>query len=1028
VEDNNKITYILSLEGKDIINAGTKGYKVNPKKKYEATMDYSLEVLKLDETSKAMGKDLFYLNDNKQYTDSIISLSFDYAVKEYEQRYIGKETVFVRYDCTEDLKKAVFVNGLYIKKDNITAIKVDKLIPTTKGELLDLLEDELQDLPNGFYYEITDGKIIFCADKDKIRTIKSTSSVREHLYINGFNLVFKKKPIKYVRYKRSSGSSRIGKCLFIREDLYEPMMEWSMMGLTIPEGEEYDMAGMEAYISLTSSSIIDTIQIDPKGILLIPEYKSTFTDTVMATTVTKDENQEDVLRTEVKKDIEITNNIWDGQSLLCSSVFENSADGKYYDKGYLLLRNRFFKSACFQCDIQQFFKGNGITSIDQLNGQTLAKNIEDIKLITTKSSIKYLKYGAWEDFIKRCSSMFGIVKYEKPTHFFDGDMVQSHYQLLNTLQLSKENIKGLIKPSLEYIRLLKRDIRVLREHLGIKIRNSVNAGEINSTDDLMFAMLELNNKVQNTDLFVGWRQDMIKHYIDNMRKGHILIPGTYTVLCGNGMEMLRSTIKDESHKMSFDGTCLLQADEIHCSYFDYEKDLLACRSPHTAQGNLWCCKNIKYELLDKYFYNSPLIVHVNSINSNIMERLSSCDFDSDSILLTDLKLLIDAGIKNYNKFLVPTSKVESVDVKRVNTLKEKANFDTLTSDNKIGEIVNLSQLLVSKLWDMVKGNDIQDDSIIDITNNIYKDICQLTIMSTLEIDKAKRETKINMNKEMEKIRDKWIDKALVSEKITQTKNQKGEKENKYDYSIAPKKIIEKYNELICSDNLDDKKEFDDILNEYTLKTIRPMFFKVVGKGQSYYFSHHDCPMDYLQEAITSGMKGVRAKRRQGDNKPVTLGELFGKDILVRNASYDQAKKIVNECRELNEKTNLIWSKENLDGAEKYYQANNLKNEFIERVSELEVSASTIKKIIYDLHKESVKIKESKNGKKKEVKKEISKYGRKLLSVLYKAHTDKFLEIFKESKEKIDIISRIYGTIEEENVIYLYGIPYKVKKS
>ena len=125
----------------------------------------------------------------------------------------------------------------------------------------------------------------------------------------------------------------------------------------------------------------------------------------MATTVIKDENGDDVLATNVKNDEEITNNIWDGQSLLCSTAFGNSPDenlhwvnGKYHDKGYFLLRNRFFKSACFQCDIQQFFKDNGITSIEQLNGQTLAENIKDIKLITTESSIKFLKYGTWEEF------------------------------------------------------------------------------------------------------------------------------------------------------------------------------------------------------------------------------------------------------------------------------------------------------------------------------------------------------------------------------------------------------------------------------------------------------------------------------------------------------------------------------------------------------------------------------------------------------------------------------------------------------
>ena len=179
---------ILSLEAKDIINAGAKGYKVSPERKYKATMDFSLETLKLDEVAKALEKDIFYIKGNKYYTDGIVSLSFDYAVKEYDQKSIGKEVIYVKHDCSNSLKTMDFVNGLHIVKDSIIAIKVDKLISTINGELLDLLSDELLDLPKGFTYELTGEHIMFFADKDKIRTIKSTADIRKHLYVNGFNM------------------------------------------------------------------------------------------------------------------------------------------------------------------------------------------------------------------------------------------------------------------------------------------------------------------------------------------------------------------------------------------------------------------------------------------------------------------------------------------------------------------------------------------------------------------------------------------------------------------------------------------------------------------------------------------------------------------------------------------------------------------------------------------------------------------------------------------------------------------------
>ena len=85
-----------------------------------------------------------------------------------------------------------------------------------------------------------------------------------------------------------------------------------------------------------------------------------------------------------------------------------------------MVRNRFFKSACFNCNIQSFFADNGITDVSQLNGFTLAQSISDIKIITTPSSIKYVKFGSLEKWLQLLEEdgNFGVVKHEKHTHFF----------------------------------------------------------------------------------------------------------------------------------------------------------------------------------------------------------------------------------------------------------------------------------------------------------------------------------------------------------------------------------------------------------------------------------------------------------------------------------------------------------------------------------------------------------------------------------------------------------------------------------
>ena len=56
----------------------------------------------------------------------------------------------------------------------------------------------------------------------------------------------------------------------------------------------------------------------------------------------------------------------------------------------------------------------------------------------------------------------------------------------------------------------------------------------------------------------------------------------------------------------------------------------------------------------------------------------------------------------------------------------------------------------------------------------------------------------------------------------------------------------------------------------------------------------------------------------------TLSKVDNDNFTAINKSYkkayDQAKKIILKCKELNEKTNFIWNKESLDGEEKYSQA------------------------------------------------------------------------------------------------------------
>ena len=125
-------------------------------------------------------------------------------------------------------------------------------------------------------------------------------------------------------------------------------------------------------------------------------------------------------------------------------------------------------------------------------------------------------------------------------------------------------------------------------------------------------------------------------------------------------------------------------------------------------------------------------------------------FDSDTSLVTDNLHLINAALKNEGKFLIAVPDVSSVKKKRRYTHDEQVDLDVKTSNNLIGDIINLSQELNTRIWDVLNRGGSYSD-----IEEIYKDVCILNIMSGIEIDKAKKEFNINNAKELRRLRDKY---------------------------------------------------------------------------------------------------------------------------------------------------------------------------------------------------------------------------------------------------------------------------------
>lgn len=873
--------YIPSIDAKDLyISNNYKkhspyGYKLTKKdgtynyRKYVNSFDYSLDLIELrDVASKVYGRkdSLSFVNKGKEYSSKVINVTFKYAVKEYNQ--ITKD-IYVRNGY--NIRDCDLQDGYVIESENghpvLVAIKLNESISNKIDESTLPSFFRCEELENGMYKYILSGGI---------KTVKSAKELRKWCYKNGFIC----NGIKYCRFKRSSGSARVGKCLFIDERLYHDMHMSEQCGLNVNIGDDLDIAAFEAYISLPTSSIIDTINIRPENILVIDDWESVFYDQAVCT----DLGDDGWLVTE-EKEMKVSNSIWDGQSLIDVSLMD-----KYSEKGMLLLRNKFFKSCCFNTNIQKFFEDNGITDISQLNGSTIATDIKDIKLITTPSSIKYYKFGTLEKWLENIYPYYGVVKYDKNTHFFDGKMVQAHYQLLNTLQLSKNEMKDLVQDSLDYISMLNTDVDIMRYHLKFKNKNNeIMDNVMKDKNETVYKLLNYDCDFENTKIYYEFKKSLCKAYIKNIKRGHVLVDGTYATLFGNPYEMLLQSIGN------FNGTSTLLPGTVHNIRYEYGSELLGSRSPHVTIGNILITKNVACERIDTYFNLTPNIICINSINENILERLSGADFDSDTMLITNNKIMIESAKKNYHIFKVPTRNINPPKTKRKYTPTDLAILDDKTSNNKIGEIVNLSQELNSLLWDMVEKSGQSVEEQYEFIKEIYYDVCQLDVLSNIEIDKAKKEYPVDSAKELNRMREKY--KSILT-------------------ASDGRKIMPSFLGFIA----DIKK------------------YKNIEKKD---YQKYKTSMDYLHDCV----KNKRSSRSKG-SEFLKISDIFKpKDFSDDKVNKRQVARILKLANETHEYIKAISSEVNDD---KYLYIENAKDDLLFEINRMKISQSTMYRLLWHL--------------------------------------------------------------------------------
>lgn len=873
---------------------------------------------------------------------------------------------------------------------------------------------------------------------EELETEKGINDLKDELY-NGFILDNE----KYVQFMRTPGKARTGAILFIKEKLLKDFLLWARMDIDFDNiTDRVDVAGLKASESLIFSEIKDVITIKSNEILLIPDVKIPFIIPRGKASITEMGQDGMAVTYDNEEEVERENDIFDGQSLLVPEYFHGG-------KSMNLLRNRFFKTAAFCFDIQKWFKDNDITDISQLNGYTLADNIGDIKLITTPNSIKFMKlkkyitfkektddtdyaaYVYWLKHIEEDNCIFGIVKNEYASGFIKG----YNYQVDNSLELNKDELRELLQYEFKRIQKAKDDNDYFVNEFLEKGKEDLEHDKIfrkQKFDNCVYELYKLNSDIQYTKFFRDYKNNMLgTDYKDVLKQGkYKLEDSDYCVVCSNPFEMIQHAcgVKVDDWQRVHYGR------EAFCRYYSDGQDLIATRSPHIYSGNVICLHNTYHNWIDEYMKVSDNIVIINSIESDIMDRANGMDFDSDTLLLSSNHILVEKAKYCEEKFPTPICQIVPTEKERYYCMEDFIDCDKTIADAKIGEIVDLSQLLQSYYHDVRLNKDIDDRKKQKVLLYLRNEISKLASLSGCEIDRAKREFPVDTDKELNRIRNymagheepdnlfNGIIKTGGVEYVADTVKKKYLKEGadikeeeKEDFEIIQKVLLLNEKNSMISKALN-----DDLMNEYNAQHIKemaennkeisrllksrkkyrdnvsakPMFFKeVFPENDATYYEYFNTAMDYLQEILKE-----EYPRKQGrDDRTFGFMDFFAKPIeynkkgKLKKGNDKHAKELIKiaERYEKNRKE-LYANYAKANGLE--YDAEKERRELfkqaVEEVSEIKLTKQTVYLMLNKLYGSNQA--KSHDGGAGELRKTI-------LDILYNSKKKLLLEMFSVRK-------------------------------
>lgn len=235
--------------------------------------------------------------------------------------------------------------------------------------------------------------------------------------------------------------------------------------------------------------------------------------------------------------------------------------------------------------------------------------------------------------------------------------------------------------------------------------------------------------------------------------------------------------------------------------------------------------------------------------------------------------------------------MESKKRKRKYTSSDKASLDKACDNDNIGVIVNLSQEINSKIWDLINQNGDWKSAM-----EAYKDNCLLSILSMIAIDSAKKEYALDCMEELSIVRERY----------------------------------------------DDRDEDG--------KPIRPYFFAHVAKKKGYYskkknYKKHLAPMDFVQDVVDGHKK--RDRFTGVGSGPVPIGNVFNHIDMSCKARSGYTDLVLSIVRDMDARTRMLYQSHDMvvSGEEKRKLASEYFERCVNSIKTMKLSSATMQELL-----------------------------------------------------------------------------------